>query len=111
MQYPVVTGMPATEDAISSPAITTSLTGKLKNAVNQLYRPGSFIGDGGTASIIKFEKATGLGLGKGGKNHLQKGIDMIKYLERVARSEKLSPGDRKLLRKLKNNLLKAVKSK
>ena len=28
---------------------------KVRNAVNQLYRPGSFIGDGGTASIIKFE--------------------------------------------------------
>ena len=35
----------------------------LRNAVNQLYRPGAFIGDGGTASVIKFEKRTGLYLG------------------------------------------------
>ena len=27
---------------------------KLKNAIKQLYRPGSFIGDGGTASVLKF---------------------------------------------------------
>lgn len=32
---------------------------KLKNAIKQLYRPCSFIGDGGTASVLKFEKRTG----------------------------------------------------
>lgn len=29
---------------------------ELKNAINQLYRPGAMIGDGGTASVLKFEK-------------------------------------------------------
>lgn len=54
----------------------------LKNAVNQLYRPGSLIGDGGTASVIKFEKRTGLGLGKNGGTHEKKGREMIKYIEK-----------------------------
>ena len=35
---------------------------ELKNAVNQLYRPGTMIDDGGTVSVLKFEKATGLAL-------------------------------------------------
>lgn len=32
---------------------------KLKNAIKQLYRPGSFVVDDGTASVLKFEKRTG----------------------------------------------------
>lgn len=42
---------------------------ELKNAVNQLYRPRAMIGDGGTASVLKFEKATGLGIAKHDKLH------------------------------------------
>lgn len=42
---------------------------ELKNAVNQLYRPGAMIGDGKTANVLKFEKATGLGIAKHGKLH------------------------------------------
>lgn len=42
---------------------------ELKNAVNQLYRPGAMIGDGGTASVLKFEKTTSLGIAKHGKLH------------------------------------------
>ena len=32
---------------------------KLRNVIKQLYRSGSFIGDGGTASVLTFEKRTG----------------------------------------------------
>ena len=82
---------------------------KLKNAVNQLYRPKSFIGNGGTASVIKFEKATGYGLGRNGKTHMQKGREMIKYLEKKVLSQNnLSSGDRKLAYYLINELKKAV---
>lgn len=42
---------------------------ELKNAVNQLYRHRAMIGDGGTASVLKFEKATGLGIAKHDKLH------------------------------------------
>ena len=48
---------------------------KLKNLIDQLYRPGSFIGDGGTASALKFEYSTGLGLGKNGNFHTQKALE------------------------------------
>ena len=32
---------------------------KLRNVINQMFREGSFIGDGGTASALIFEKRTG----------------------------------------------------
>ena len=82
---------------------------KLNNAVNQLYRPGSFIGDGGTASIIKFERATGIGLGRNGNTHMQKGREMIKYIEnKVLVQEHLSASDKKLAKQLVKSLKKAI---
>ena len=80
------------------------------NAVNQLYRKGSFIGDGGTASVIKFEKATGLGLGSRGNTHMQKGQEMLSYLEKkVLTQPNLSASDRKLARKLADDLREAIR--
>lgn len=75
----------------------------LKNAVNQLYRPGAMIGDGGTASVLKFEKATGLGIAKHGKLHTIKAENTIKYLKRI-----LSKSDRKLANKLLKSLIKTL---
>ena len=80
----------------------------LKNAVDQLYRPGSFIGDGGTASIIKLEKRTGLKLGRNGGNHQQKAIGMIRYIERRILTQTLSASDRKLALKLVKKLKQAL---
>lgn len=37
---------------------------QLQNAIKQLYRGNSFISDGGTADVIRFEQQTGLMLGK-----------------------------------------------
>ena len=53
----------------------------------------------GTVSVIKFEKETGLGLGRNGNNHIQKGRDMIKYLDRISKSQSLSNSDLKLAKK------------
>ena len=85
---------------------------KLINAIDQLYRPGSFIGDGGTASALKFEYATQLGIGKNGNSHIKKATETIKYIDRMILSNKaLNNGDRKLARTLKNELLKALGGK
>ena len=82
---------------------------KLKNAIDQLYRPGSIIGDGGTASVLKFELATGIPLGKNGNFHTQKVMDMIKYLtNKILTDEALSNSDRKLASNLKKKLLKSL---
>lgn len=81
---------------------------KLKNAVDQLYRPGAIIGDGGTASVLKFEKATGLGLGKNGNTHATKALCTIKYIKRIMQTQNLSHGDQKLARKLLKDLINAL---
>lgn len=80
----------------------------LKNAIDQLYRQTSFIGDGGTSSALKFERSTGLGLSRNGGFHEQKARNTIRYINKILKNENLSVGDRKLAIKLKNKLVKAL---
>ena len=54
---------------------------KLKNAIGEAYRPGSVIGDGGTADVIRFERETGLLLSKSG--HIQKGFGYVKIFTKA----------------------------
>ena len=77
---------------------------QLQNAIKQLYRGNSFIGDGGTADVIRFEKQTGLMLGKNGGSHVQKGIDIAKYIENKILTQDLSPSDRALAAQLLEDL-------
>ena len=81
---------------------------QLQNAIKQLYRENSFIGDGGTADIIRFEQQTGLMLGKNGGSHVQKGIDMAKYIENKILIQDLSPSDRTLATQLLEDLYNAL---
>ena len=68
----------------------------------------SFIGDGGTADVIRFEQQTGLMLGKNGGSHIQKGIDMAKYIENKILTQDLSPSDRALATQLLEDLYSAL---
>ena len=81
---------------------------KLRNAIDQMYRKGSFIGDGGTASILKFEKRTGLRVGRNGNSHMQKAVEMESYLKKRVLREELSQSDRKLTNKLLKKLRLAI---
>lgn len=81
---------------------------KLENAIKQLYRGKSFIGDGGTADVLNFEKVTGLGLGRNGGTHYQKALDMASYLQNKVLTENLSVGDRAMAESLLNALLDAL---
>ena len=81
---------------------------QLQNAIKQLYRGSSFIGDGGTADVIRFEQHIGLMLGKNGGSHIQKGIDMAKYIENKILTQDLSPSDRTLATKLLEDLYNAL---
>lgn len=47
------------------------------------YRKTSFIGDGGTVDIRKFEKTTGLNCGRNGNNHKQKINDLINQTKKA----------------------------
>ena len=81
---------------------------QLQNAIKQLYRGKSFIGDGGTADVIRFEKQTGILLGKNGGSHVQKGIDMASYIENKILTQNLSDTDRALATKLLDELNDAL---
>lgn len=73
----------------------------LKKAIGEVFRPGSIIGDGGTADIIRFEKETGILLSKSG--HIQKGIDMSKYFQKLIDSATLSSADAKVAQDILNS--------
>ena len=45
-------------------------------------------------NAIRFERQTGLMLGKNGGSHVQKGIDMAKYIENKILTQDLSPSHR-----------------
>ena len=81
---------------------------KLRNAINQLYKPGSFIGDGGTASVLKFEKRTGVHVGHNGNSHYQKADEMVRHLSNKVLKENLTPSERKITEKLIKNLRKSI---
>ena len=81
---------------------------QLKNAIKQLYRGKSFIGDGGTADVIRFEQETGIMLGKNGGSHVQKGIDMASYIQNKILTQNLSDTDRTLVTRLLDDLNSAL---
>ena len=81
---------------------------QLKNAIKELYRGKSFIGDGGTADVIRFEKETGIMLGRNQGSHVQKGIDMAKYLENKILTQNLNTTDSNLAMKLLDDLKSAL---
>lgn len=60
------------------------------------------------ADVIRFEQQTGLMLGKNGSSHMQKGIDMAKYIENKILTQNLSPSDRTLATQLLEDLNNAL---
>jgi tRNA C32,U32 (ribose-2'-O)-methylase TrmJ len=79
---------------------------KLKNAVDQIYRPGATVGDGGLADAIRHEKETGEMVG--GHPHTQKGRERLKNLENILAKEKLNEQDAKTIKKLISDLKQAL---
>ena len=80
---------------------------KVKEAVNQIYRPNAQIGDGGLGDAIRHELATGDLVG--GKSHIKKGQERLKNLENILKSENLSPDEERMVRDLFDDLQKALK--
>lgn len=81
---------------------------KLRNVINQLYRPGSFIGDGGTASVLKFEKRTGEHVSRNPQGHYIKAVETCKYLNNKVLAENLSKKDRKTAKRISRQLSRAI---
>lgn len=82
---------------------------KVKNVIKELYRAGATIGDGGTASAIRYEIKTGNLVG--GKSHIQKGKERLKNLENIFKRNDLTKKDKKIVEKLYRDLKKALGGK
>ncbi len=88
------------------PLLKRTENDRLKNAISEMYRKGSFIGDGGTASVLKLEKRTGVLLSP--KGHYQKATEMKCRLVKIISKESLSNKDRKTAKILHRQLKRAI---
>lgn len=79
---------------------------KLKNAVDQIYRPGATTGDGGLADAVKHELATGEQVG--GRSHIQKALERIQNLENIIKKENLNQKDLEIATEMLNDLKNAL---
>jgi len=80
---------------------------KLKNCINEMYRPGASIGDGGLADAIRYELTTGQLVG--GKSHITKGLERVRNLENIIAKQNLSNADLKIATDLLNDLKEVLK--
>lgn len=76
-----------------------------KNIVKELYRPNAAVGDGGTADAIRKQIATGELVG--GRDHIRKGRERLRQIERILSKNPNHP-DRALLERLRNDLADAL---
>ena len=79
---------------------------KLKNCINEMYRPGATIGDGGLADAIRYELTTGELVG--GKSHITKGLERVRNLENIIAKQNLASADLKIATHLLNDLKSAL---
>ncbi len=82
---------------------------KLKNAVNEIYRPGATTGDGGLADAVRHELSTGELVG--GKSHILKATERVTNLENIINKQNLSQSDLNIAKSLLDDLRNALGGK
>lgn len=82
---------------------------KLKNSINEIYRPGAKTGDGGLADAIRHEIKTGEKVG--GKSHIQKGLERLKNLENILNKQQIDNSDKSIIQGLIDDLKNALGGK
>jgi hypothetical protein len=85
--------------------LNEATTDEARGIVNELYREGANVGDGGTADAIREELATGNPVS--GRSHIQKGRERLRQIERILQRNPDHP-DRALLERLRNDLRNAL---
>ena len=80
-------------------------TDEARGIVKELYRPNAETGDGGTADAIREQLRTGELVG--GKDHIQKGRERLRQIEKILSRNPNHP-DRALLEKLRDDLKDAL---
>lgn len=82
--------------------LSTVQDSELTKIVNELYRPGATVGDGGTASILVEE------FYNGSSKHLIKATERLKQLKSLSTSGKLGLNDLDAVDALINDLESAI---
>lgn len=82
--------------------LSTVQNSDLSKIVNELYRPGATVGDGGTASILVQE------FNNGTSKHLIKATERVKQLKSLSTSGKLGLNDLDVVDALINDLEYAI---
>ena len=82
---------------------------KLKNCINEMYRKGATIGDGGLADAVRYELKTGELVG--GKSHMKKAVERVKNLENIINKQNLSKNDLDIAQRLLDDLKNAINGK
>jgi hypothetical protein len=82
---------------------------KLKNAIDQMYRPGATIGNGSLADAVRHELRTGELVG--GKSHIQKANERVKNLENIIKKQDLDAIDLEIANELLKDLQNALNAK
>lgn len=73
------------------------------NYIHADFRKSSFIGDGSTAAVREFEKATGLNCGRNGNSHAQKAEDLSRQINKLLLKE-LPESDKIFLQEMLDRL-------
>ncbi len=76
-----------------------------RNIVKEPYRPNAAVGDGGAADAIRKQIATGELVG--GRDHIRKGRERLRQIERILSKNPNHP-DKPLLEWLRNDLIDAL---
>lgn len=82
---------------------------KLWNCIDQLYRPGGTIGDGGTADFVRNELVNGVPTGM--TSHIPKALERIANLQNIINKQNLNANDLKTAQKLLQDLTNALNGK
>lgn len=82
---------------------------KLKNAINEIYRPGADVGDGGLTDAVRHELSTGELVGD--KSHIQKATERVTNLENIIKKQGLGSEDLEIANRLLNYLKNALEGK
>ena len=80
--------------------------GRLRNAIEELYRKTAKYGDGSSMDAYRYERATKQLLSP--KGHCQKLLDRRKQLQKLLRDPNLSPSDRQIVKDLLINIQNAL---
>ena len=95
-------GRPELTGSTREKLLATVQDPELSKIVNELYRPGATVGDGGTAAILVEE------FSKGASTHLLKATERLKQLKKLASSGKLGLNDLDVVEALIDDLESAI---